>query len=152
MAELVTGIKEEDMTGEETPRTTCPGGFDYAGHVCDERPGCPDGYPRLTAAGWDTGMTGDEMMRLTPRETRQLEEALDAPRERYFADEMNGYFADKFGFLDPDKAAQHACIVQGGFSTPLREAGRMIADGGAGADRARAWLADKGCTEADTER
>jgi hypothetical protein len=33
-------------------RTTCPGGFDYAGHVCDTEPACPPGYPRLTETGW----------------------------------------------------------------------------------------------------
>jgi hypothetical protein len=36
---------------EDAPRTTCPGGYDYAGHVCDAS-GCPDGYPRLTESGW----------------------------------------------------------------------------------------------------
>jgi|HubBroStandDraft_5_1064220.scaffolds.fasta_scaffold1625726_2 hypothetical protein len=70
----------------------------------------------------------------------------------YFADEMNGYFADEKGFHDPDKAAQHAVIVQGGFSTPLREAGRMLKDGGVHAERARAWLAANNYTEQDVER
>jgi hypothetical protein len=31
-------------------RRTCPGGFDYAGHVCDDA--CGPGYPRLTEDGW----------------------------------------------------------------------------------------------------
>ena len=72
--------------------------------------------------------------------------------DRYFADELNGYFADRQGFHDPEKAAQHAIMIQNGFSTPLREAGRMIKDGGVGAERARAWLAANGHTEEDAER
>lgn len=89
-------------------------------------------------------------MWLTPAEVIQLEEVLDAaPRERYFADELGGYFADELGFRDPEKAAEHAVMIQGGFSTPSREAARMIADGGVGAERARAWMAEKGYTEAD---
>ena len=71
---------------------------------------------------------------------------------RYFADEMNGYFADEQGFRDPEKAAAHAIVVQGGYSSPLREAARMILDGGVHEKRARAWMADKGYTEADLER
>lgn len=72
--------------------------------------------------------------------------------ERYFADELDGYFADEQGFLDPYKAAQHAIVIQEGFSTPLREAGRMIRDGGIHAERARAWLTVHGYTEADVEK
>jgi hypothetical protein len=70
----------------------------------------------------------------------------------YFADELNGYFADEHGFHDPDKAAQHAMMVQDGFSTPLREAAGMIKDGGIGAERARAWLAENNYTEEDLEK
>jgi hypothetical protein len=70
---------------------------------------------------------------------------------RYFANELGGYFADEQGFRDPEKAAQHAVMIQGGFSTPLREAGRMIEDGGVGRERARAWLAAHGYTELDVE-
>jgi hypothetical protein len=64
---------------------------------------------------------------------------------------MNGgLFKDADGiFYDPDAAAQHAIIVQGGFSTPLREAGRMIRDGGVSGQRAREWMAENGYTEAD---
>jgi hypothetical protein len=69
----------------------------------------------------------------------------------YFADEMNGYFADEQGFHDPVRAAQHATVVQGGSARPLREAGRMIKDGGIHAERARAWLTANGYTEGDTE-
>jgi hypothetical protein len=72
--------------------------------------------------------------------------------ERYFADELNGYFADRQGFHDPKKAAEHAIMIQCGYSTPLREAGRMIKDGGVSAERARAWLAVNGYTENDVER
>jgi hypothetical protein len=71
---------------------------------------------------------------------------------RFFADEMNGFFADRDGFHDPEKAAAHAVIIQGGFSTPLREAARMISDGGISAERARAWLAAKGYTDDDLEK
>jgi hypothetical protein len=71
--------------------------------------------------------------------------------KRYFADELNGYFADEHGFHNPEKAAAHAVIIQNGFSTPLREAGRMIRDGGIHAERARAWLTANGYTEQDTE-
>lgn len=93
------------------------------------------------------------MTRLTPREVAQLEAALDAPpSERYFADELNGYFADRQGFHDPKRAAEHAVMIQGCYSTPLREAGRMIKDGGVSAERARAWLAAHGYTENDVER
>jgi hypothetical protein len=64
---------------------------------------------------------------------------------------MGGYFADEQGFRDPDKAAQHAVIIQGGYSTPLREAARMIKDGGVGAERARAWMDANGYTDKDLE-
>jgi hypothetical protein len=70
----------------------------------------------------------------------------------YFADEMNGYFADESGFHDPEKAARHAVIIQGGFSTPLREAARMIRDGGIHEERARAWMAAHEYTEDDLEK
>jgi hypothetical protein len=70
---------------------------------------------------------------------------------RYFADELNGYFADEQGFRDPEKAAAHAVIVQGGWSSPLREAARMIKDGGVHEERARTWLAANGYTENDLE-
>lgn len=77
---------------------------------------------------------------------------LEPENTHYFADELNGYFADREGFLDPEKAARHAVVIQGGYSTPLREAGRMIADGGTGRVRAMAWLAAHGYTEADAEK
>jgi hypothetical protein len=38
---------------DESSRRTCPGGFDYAGHVCDDGNKCPPGYPRLTESGWE---------------------------------------------------------------------------------------------------
>src|ERR1700761_9645416 len=37
--------RREPAEDDSVPRTTCPGGYDYAGHVCD-RDGCPPGYPR----------------------------------------------------------------------------------------------------------
>jgi len=58
---------------------------------------------------------------------------------------------DEHGFLGPEEAAFHAMYVQGGFSTPKREAARMLLDGGTGADRARAWMADKGLSLDDLE-
>jgi hypothetical protein len=70
---------------------------------------------------------------------------------RYFADELGGYFADEQGFHDPEKAARHACTIQGGFSTALREAARMIKDGGVSAERAREWMTANGYTDADLE-
>jgi hypothetical protein len=45
-------------------------------------------------------------------------------------------------FWGPEEAAFHACFVQGGFSTPEREAARMLLDGGTAEDRAWAWMAD----------
>lgn len=69
----------------------------------------------------------------------------------YFADELGGYFADEQGFHDPEKAAQHAVSVQNGFTTPLREAARMIEDGGVSAERARAWMAAHNYTDDDLE-
>jgi hypothetical protein len=82
------------------------------------------------------------------------DEELGAPpgTERYFADEMGGYFADPLGFRDPEKAAQHTVMIQGGYSTPLREAARMIADGDVSEVRARRWMEEKGYTEANLEK
>lgn len=89
------------------------------------------------------------------RNTRKMatDEALDTRplRKRYFADEMNGYFADEQGFHDPDKAAAHAVVIQGGFSTALREAARMITEGGVHEERARTWMTAHGYTEGDLE-
>lgn len=62
------------------------------------------------------------------------------------------YFHDEDGrFHDPEKAAAHAIAVQGGFSTPLIEAARMIADGGVSEQRARAWMQANGLTDADLQ-
>ena len=73
------------------------------------------------------------------------------PGKHYFADELSGYFADEHSFHDPQKAAEHAVIVQGGFSTPLREAARMIGAGGIHAERARTWMAANGYHDEDLE-
>jgi hypothetical protein len=63
-----------------------------------------------------------------------------------------GLFQDAAGiFYNPDAAAQHAVIVQGGFSTPLREAARMIRDGGVSEQRAREWMTENGYTDDDLE-
>lgn len=43
-------------------------------------------------------------------------------------------------FWDPEGAAFHAVCVQGGFSTPKREAARMLLDGGVSEQRALAWM------------
>lgn len=65
---------------------------------------------------------------------------------------MSGMFTDENGyFADPEKAAMHAVIVQGGFSTPKREAARMILDGGIHAERARLWMDRQGLTDDDLE-
>lgn len=45
-------------------------------------------------------------------------------------------------FRSPELAAEHACTIQGGFSTPAIEAVRMTRDGGTGAAVARRWLLD----------
>jgi hypothetical protein len=50
-------------------------------------------------------------------------------------------------FYGPEEAAFHACYVQGGFSTPEREAARMLLDGGVSEQRARDWMAAKGLAE-----
>ena len=56
----------------------------------------------------------------------------------------HGVFMDDDGlFLGPVEAAQHAIMVQGGFSTPEIEAERMIRAGGVQKERAEAWLADQ---------
>jgi hypothetical protein len=58
---------------------------------------------------------------------------------------------DEHGFRGPAQAAFHAMFEQGGFSTPKREAARMLLDGGVGADRALAWMTAEGLTEEDLE-
>lgn len=58
---------------------------------------------------------------------------------------------DEHGFHGPDEAAFHACFVQNGFSTPEREAARMLLDGGVAGQRAQAWMTEKGLTEEDLE-
>jgi len=58
---------------------------------------------------------------------------------------------DEHGFKGPVEAAFHACFEQGGFSTPKREAARMLLDGGIGADRARTWMTEQGLTLEDLE-
>jgi hypothetical protein len=58
---------------------------------------------------------------------------------------------DEHGFLGPEEAAFHAMFDQGGFSTPKREAARMLLDGGVGADRARAWMDEQGLALEDLE-
>lgn len=60
-------------------------------------------------------------------------------------------FGDEHGFRDPVRAAAHAVMVQGGFSTPPIEAYRMIRSGGVAADRALAWLAEVGLDPADPD-
>jgi len=58
---------------------------------------------------------------------------------------------DEHGFLSPVWAAIHASVIQGGFSTPPIEAYRMIRDGGVGAERALAWLAEHGLDPDDPD-
>jgi hypothetical protein len=54
------------------------------------------------------------------------------------------FFLPDGTFKSPEMAAAHACLVQGGYSTPVREARRMVKDGGPAGDRARRWLEDHG--------
>lgn len=56
---------------------------------------------------------------------------------------MKAPWGDEHGFFNPELAATHAVVVQGGFSDPDTEAKRMILDGGVSAERARKWQADK---------
>jgi hypothetical protein len=58
---------------------------------------------------------------------------------------------DEHGFRGPDQAAFHAVVVQDGFSTPKREAARMLLDGGTGEQRALAWMTEQGLTLDDLE-
>lgn len=58
---------------------------------------------------------------------------------------------DEHGFLGPEEAAFHACFAQHGFSTPEREAARMLLAGGVAEQRAREWMAAKGLTLEDLE-
>jgi len=61
------------------------------------------------------------------------------------ANEPNPLFFDEHGnFKSPELAALHAITVQHGYSTPAREARRMIRDGGRMAVMARAWLDERG--------
>lgn len=52
-------------------------------------------------------------------------------------------------FKSPELAAFHATHVQGGYSTPDREAVRMLLDGGRSAEIARSWMREKGLDEAE---
>lgn len=61
-------------------------------------------------------------------------------------------FFDEDGyFKSPELAAMHAITVQGGYSTPAREARRMLRDGGKGAEMAREWLSERGLAETGEE-
>jgi hypothetical protein len=64
-------------------------------------------------------------------------------------DPVPSFFSDEHGFIDPERAAEHACVIQRGFSTPPIEAYRMVRDGGIGRDRALAWLEKHGLDPAD---
>jgi hypothetical protein len=53
-------------------------------------------------------------------------------------------FVDEEGwFLSPVHAATHAVLVQGGVTTPEREAYRMVKDGGVHRGQAIAWRAQE---------
>jgi hypothetical protein len=58
---------------------------------------------------------------------------------------------DQGYFRGPEEAAFHACVVQHGFSTPRREAARMLLDGGIHAQRARDWMTAQNLAEEDLE-
>lgn len=51
---------------------------------------------------------------------------------------------DELGFRGPEQAAFHAVCIQGGYSTPVREAYRMLHDGDVSRERAVRWLIAKG--------
>lgn len=53
------------------------------------------------------------------------------------------YFHADGSFRSPELAAEHATLIQGGFSTPEIEAPRMLRDGGLGAVAARDWLDER---------
>lgn len=53
-------------------------------------------------------------------------------------------FRDEHGFKDPEAAAAHARLIQGGFSTPPVEAYRMVHDGGVQKGRALVWMEKHG--------
>lgn len=65
---------------------------------------------------------------------------LPEPREPNCPPYADRFFWRDGTFKSPVLAAEHACLIQGGFSTPAIEAQRMIRDGGLGAISARAWL------------
>lgn len=67
------------------------------------------------------------------------------------ADGDSLYFDAEGNFRSPELAALHAIVEQGGFSTPVREAARMIRDGGRHAEIARAWMAEKGLADTDLD-
>jgi hypothetical protein len=71
------------------------------------------------------------------------------PAEAEVAAVREALYRDEHGFLDPEAAAAHATLVQGGYSTPPIEAYRMIRDGGVGAGRALSWLAEQGLPRTD---
>jgi hypothetical protein len=58
---------------------------------------------------------------------------------------------DEHGFRGPEEAAFHACFVQDGFSTPEREAARMLLDGGIAEQRARAWMTGRNLADEDLQ-
>ena len=80
--------------------------------------------------------------------------ALPVPKEpeRKTYPASDPLYMDEHGFFDPERAAHHACVVQGGFSTPPIEAYRMIADGGVAEERARKWLVSQGLDQEDPAR
>lgn len=52
---------------------------------------------------------------------------------------LSPIYGDENGFHDPETAAAHAQLVQGGFSTPDIEADRMVKEGGVARTRADVW-------------
>jgi len=78
---------------------------------------------------------------------RRTEADLPEPEPQTLAvpapDDDSAFFDSEGRFLSPELAAIHAVTVQGGFSTPAREARRMLRDP-AHADMGREWLTSRG--------
>lgn len=91
----------------------------------------PGFWQARCSCGWTAMPTPDEAI-------------AEADAERHLADQQPPYAGLYFhadgSFRSPELAAQHATLIQGGFSTPCIEAERMIRDGGLGRQVALDWL------------
>jgi hypothetical protein len=81
-------------------------------------------------------------------------EPQDIPADPEFGAPGDPFYFDEHGFRSPELAAHHACVVQGGYSTPPIEAYRMLRDASRADDqiaveRVLGWLQDHGLDPAD---